>query len=953
MYHFSETQRTRAYRIALLVGCFGLFLFVSSAHAWNPLVVRGRCQQSGVQCSSTVGNAGGQGACCDPQSSTIASCESNNRCAGGCPYKWAANQIPLTWFFNPNGMAGKSGYAGLTEAQLEADLKRAFDVWTKPVCTSFRHSYQGKTTTTPSFNRPLVMFLATDAQWAQLGAHSSTLAFTRPIPSNNGALQDGDIYFNPRPGNRGWGISPNVARGNIDFADVAAHEMGHAIGFAHTNNKVLMYYSIRCTGNCFRSTLFKDDQDAVCTTYPRTGPCSSDADCGGCLRCSSGKCVAKNIPQARNLCKPCTQPSDCGGASDICVRLTEGNRCSMACDSQDCCPNGYRCTQLTLSTKVCIPEAGACAPVSCTTDAQCGPGEQCGSSKTCEPKPVAVAANSCKLCANSSECGSGNACIQVDTVTRCAQPCVADNFCPTGYFCKSTSAGRRCVPEDNICPCTQDSQCDTGQVCRNNKCQKLGGGKFGDTCSDTTPCAAGYSCVDTGQSKICIQPCGRANTANGAPGGPCRSDGSCDGGAQCFRAGGGTICMPQSCPTGNCASAGGQCYQVGNGVGNRCLCTSDAQCGAGKVCNTSLLKQVFGQNIGACATPSTPAKCETGYDCVDATQQGQPACNTSQPDGCFCFPGKTQGPGDPCGQKQCKDGNVCVRTSQTSTDGYCLRTCPSGTCDIGGICQDAGNVKVCICGSSAQCSNGGTCKIFTGVNYGSCTTGGTNPCGDGTCSASENCSTCPADCKCPSGQSCQSGTCKGGDCGNNACEGAKGENCSTCPADCGCGAGKSCQNGACVEPSDCGNNACEGAKGESCSTCPADCGCGTGKSCQNGACVEAKDCGNNACEGAKGENCSTCPQDCACGSGQSCVNETCTTTVNKEPTGDAGTGTTGECKDDEYKDCDSEGKNCVCVQGTPPGCAGCSSVDSPSASFPYLLFVLFGLLLVNIRRRRD
>ena len=83
MYHFSETQRTRAYRIALLVGCFGLFLFVSSAHAWNPLVVRGRCQQSGVQCSSTVGNAGGQGACCDPQSSTIASCESNNRCAGG------------------------------------------------------------------------------------------------------------------------------------------------------------------------------------------------------------------------------------------------------------------------------------------------------------------------------------------------------------------------------------------------------------------------------------------------------------------------------------------------------------------------------------------------------------------------------------------------------------------------------------------------------------------------------------------------------------------------------------------------------------------------------------------------------------------------------------------------------------------------------------------------------
>ncbi len=70
-------------------------------------------------------------------------------------------------------------------------------------------------------------------------------------------------------------------------------------------------------------------------------------------------------------------------------------------------------------------------------------------------------------------------------------------------------------------------------------------------------------------------------------------------------------------------------------------------------------------------------------------------------------------------------------------------------------------------------------------------------CGDATCDASEDCSTCPADCgACP--ETCGNGTC------------APSEDCSTCPADCG----------AC--PETCGNGTC--APSEDCSSCSADCG---------------------------------------------------------------------------------------------------------------------------------
>ncbi len=993
----SMTKQTLRRWWYVLTAILGILVFQSEAFAWNPEVLRGRCKQTGNRCYSTVGNAGGQGACCDPVSRNIQSCEVNNTCSGGHPYRWPSSALPLAWYFNPNGMAGRSGYANYTANQIEAAFKVAWDSWIKPKCTSFRHSPKGQTTRKPTTRWPLVLYLPTPSEWAQMGVHSSVLAFTRPIPDSNGILQDADIYFNPAPGGRPWGLHPNVSRGQIDLVDVAAHEIGHALGFAHTNKRVLMYYAIRCySGPCYQG-LYRDEEDAICFTYKRTGPCQKDSDCGGCQKCSNGQCVDKNIPLARNICKPCTGPSDCGGLRDICIRMEEGNRCAQACDAAGCCPKGYRCTDIGSGQKMCVPDLGACPPVRCSSNAQCGPGESCQSG-TCRPKPVYAHPKSCKKCSSNADCGgNGNVCLQFSaTESRCAQPCAADNFCPKGYICRSASGGRFCVPDNMICPCSSNADCDSGYICRSGTCQKSGGGKFGDPCNEKTPCAPNHICAKTQSGSICIQPCGRGGAAAGSPGSSCTSSGTCTQGGQCFKLqNGGTICMPKSCPNGYCGGAG-KCYRIQQPIGNRCLCTSDRDCGGGQICNKSMLSQLFRQSIGACANRSSAAKCESGYECQDASQQSRPPCNPSKPDACYCLPGRTQGLGEACGNKRCKQGLLCILPKQGATQGICVEDCTkTNNCSYGGICQQAGNsTKVCICQSSAQCGSGRVCSPVG--NFGICKSGGSgcgnnrcdpgencsncpkdcactggkvcrngtcqspSPCGNGLCEGAkgENCSTCPKDCGCGTGKICQNGVCKAAQaCGNGLCEGAKGENCSTCPRDCGCGTGKVCQNGVCKEPSPCGNGLCEGAKGENCSTCPKDCGCGTGKICQNGVCKVAESCGNHTCESVKGENCSSCPQDCGCGVGLVCQNGVCVTPQNPPKNG----GNQGEepkanpnCPvADQVKQCDGNGHcEMVCPEPAPKGCACNSQPASSQTSFLFLFLALFLLFLPKKTRMK-
>ncbi|MFC1612000.1 MopE-related protein, partial [Myxococcota bacterium] len=133
-------------------------------------------------------------------------------------------------------------------------------------------------------------------------------------------------------------------------------------------------------------------------------------------------------------------------------------------------------------------------------------------------------------------------------------------------------------------------------------------------------------------------------------------------------------------------------------------------------------------------------------------------------------------------------------------------------------------------------------------------------CPDESCTGSETCLTCPADC----------GPC----CGDGSCTAAHSENCESCAADCPTGATEVCCSGAlfdgeCCSNSDCdapeacdehlctaptcGDTSCNGT--EDCLTCPDDCG----------AC-----CGDAACTSAHSEDCATCPADCPTPTGEVC-----------------------------------------------------------------------------------
>jgi len=153
---------------------------------------------------------------------------------------------------------------------------------------------------------------------------------------------------------------------------------------------------------------------------------------------------------------------------------------------------------------------------------------------------------------------------------------------------------------------------------------------------------------------------------------------------------------------------------------------------------------------------------------------------------------------------------------------------------------------------------------------------GVAPCGDGTCSATENCQTCPADCGfCPK------------NCGDKTCDGD--ENCKNCPGDCGqcplgCGDGtcsaatENCQScpldcGKC--PAICGDKSCNGT--ETCTSCPLDCGPCAGS------------CGDGKCDATK-EDCKTCSADCGQCPGAACeplTSKGCTAAQQCYPTATA------------------------------------------------------------------
>ncbi len=216
-------------------------------------------------------------------------------------------------------------------------------------------------------------------------------------------------------------------------------------------------------------------------------------------------------------------------------------------------------------------------------------------------------------------------------------------------------------------------------------------------------------------------------------------------------------------------------------------------------------------------------------------------------------------------------------------------------------------------------SNSQACSMSTTGSYvGALPCVGQEPsfCGDGFCSADEDCDSCSFDC----------GECNSY-CGDGTCD--SDENCGSCSQDCGacpppqeycgdgtCNADESCSScsqdcGACPPPQEyCGDGTCDAD--EDCSSCSQDCGtcqpyCGDGDCSSNEDCNScSKDCGTclSYCGDDKcnsNEDCSSCSQDCGtcqpyCGDGICNLNEKCSSCSQD----------CGACPADEYHWLESE-----------------------------------------------
>ena len=233
---------------------------------------------------------------------------------------------------------------------------------------------------------------------------------------------------------------------------------------------------------------------------------------------------------------------------------------------------------------------------------------------------------------------------------------------------------------------------------------------------------------------------------------------------------------------------------------------------------------------------------------------------------CLDGGGGCTGPGD------CGDSDAC--TSDSCSGGICSNT--PITCTPSNACFEATCDSVTGCDEvPIDCDDGDNCTADSCDTGSGCVNDPISPCcGDGDCTAGEDCNSCPADCITGGGTS---------GCGNGTCE--PGEDCLSCPSDCrgkqngkpsnryccsgdGAGGGEipvDCSDNRCsssgyqcgsADPYCCGDHTCEGS--EDSLNCEID--CGPSPVCGDGFC----DAGEDSC------NCGAdCPGPCQCGGNQS------------------------------------------------------------------------------------
>ena len=295
-----------------------------------------------------------------------------------CQPVWESGDIPVGWRLN-DACSGDLAFGDCEEA-----IKAGFNTWTAASCSYMEWFYEGTTASGPESwgeEDGVNLLVWEEGDWPE--ELTDVVAATIPIfyDCNPARLVDADIIFNGVEFT--WGV--NGEAGRMDVANIATHEIGHALGLDHSDDTEATMYYATVFGETKRRTLEEDDINGVCALYPKdhvpvevgdpcddnclkadnyycetrdglsicTHDCETHADCPAHYICLAMDGNDACWPEgSKTLGEPCLTDADCernllcraNGHSAICTTICQGR-----------CPDGYECRQSSAGDWVCLP----------------------------------------------------------------------------------------------------------------------------------------------------------------------------------------------------------------------------------------------------------------------------------------------------------------------------------------------------------------------------------------------------------------------------------------------------------------------------------------------------------------------------------------------------------------------------------------------------------------------
>lgn len=186
-------------------------------------------------------------------------------------------QVTVKWAHFPvNYFVTNSGVPGVTAADFQAAVGRAFTTWQNVPTASISYAFAGFTSARPDEDddRSTLGFLNEPTQDRVL---ASTSFF---VDNVTGELLESDIFFNSA---FAWSVSANGEAGKWDLETIALHEIGHFSGLGHSalgeteqsgsGRRVLsvgavMFPIALATGDTSGRVLTPDDIAGISDLYP-------------------------------------------------------------------------------------------------------------------------------------------------------------------------------------------------------------------------------------------------------------------------------------------------------------------------------------------------------------------------------------------------------------------------------------------------------------------------------------------------------------------------------------------------------------------------------------------------------------------------------------------------------------------------------------------------------------